>query len=284
MKAPILEIEHLSVDYILASGRLRAVNDVSLSLNTGEILGVVGESGSGKSTLALALLYLLDRPGQIINGTVKYQGEPLQSRSDKYWEAIRGKEIGMIFQSPQNSFNPCARIGRQIEHVLRTHYPISQGEAHMKILNALDRVKMPRAKEVMNSYAFELSGGMCQRVALAAALVLEPKLLIADEPTSSLDLLNQVEITKLLEEIHRDTDLSMLIISHDIGFVSRLVSHIAVMHRGRFVDYDHLDRVLNTPRDTYTRTLLNAMPRLNRESQLGYGTENNSNTYARNQL
>lgn len=265
MSASILEIEDLTVDYQLDNGALRAVDAVSLSISKGEILGVVGESGSGKSTLAAAILDLLDPPARIVSGAIRYFGDFLPRGEEKDWESIRGRQIGMVFQSPQNSFNPCMTIGLQIEQALRTHYPMTRGEAREKLLKAMGRVKLPRPEEVLDSYAFELSGGMCQRAALASALVLEPQLLIADEPTSSLDLMTQVEITALLEEIHRDAGLSMIIISHDIGFVSRLASHLAVMHRGKVVEDGRINSVLGAPRSEYTKTLLNSIPRLDME-------------------
>lgn len=281
MSAPILEINRLTVDYQIAAGRLRAVNDVTFSLNRGEILGVVGESGSGKSTLVLAILDLLERPGLITHGSVKYQGEMLQARDAAFWGTVRGRGVGMIFQSPQSSFNPCATIGNQLERIMCTHFPVSRTEARTRIVDALERVKMPRSSSVLDSYAFELSGGMCQRVALAAALMLEPKLLIADEPTSSLDLVTQVEITRLLEEIHLDSALSMILVSHDIGFVSSLASHVAVMHRGKLVEHDSLENILYAPRDPYTRALLNSIPRLIRTARPESGGKTNAYAHHR---
>lgn len=260
----MIRLDGLSVEYVLPRGRLLAVDGVSLALGEGESLGIVGESGSGKSTLAVAVLGLLDASARIVGGSVRFRGRDISAFGDNEWRTIRGRKIGAIFQSPQDSFNPARTIGWHFEEALHAHFPLSAAAAKQRALAALDLVQMPRAAEVMQSYAFELSGGMCQRAALALALVLEPELLIADEPTSSLDLLAQVEIARLLEELRRQLQLSMMVISHDMGLIGRLADRVAVMHRGRMVETGVTGEVFMRPAHAYTDRLLSSIIGLER--------------------
>jgi ABC-type dipeptide/oligopeptide/nickel transport system ATPase component len=261
----MIRIDDLSVEYVLPRGRLLAVDGVSLALADGESLGIVGESGSGKSTLAVAVLGLLDASGRIAGGAIRFRGRDTATFGEEEWRTIRGRRIGAIFQSPQDSFNPARTIGWHFEEALRAHFPLASAAAKKRALEALDLVQMPRAAEVMQSYAFELSGGMCQRAALALALVLEPELLIADEPTSSLDLLAQVEIARLLEDLRRRLRLSMMVISHDMGLIGRLADRVAVMHRGRLVETGTTREVFMKPAHAYTDRLLSSLIGLERE-------------------
>ena len=261
-----IETKDLCVDYLLRGGSLRAVDHVSFSLADGEVLGIVGESGSGKSTLAIALLGLLDRAGCRVAGTIRLEGRDVTSLDERGWRTLRGRRVGTIFQSPQNTFSPTSTIGRHIEEALRTHFPLTAAQAGKRALDALELVRMPRAAEVMKSYAFELSGGMCQRAALALALALEPVLLVADEPTSSLDLLAQVEIARLLDDLRRRLNLSMIVISHDIGLVGRLADRVAVMHGGRMVEIGPTQDVLRAPAHAYTAKLLSSAIGLDRNA------------------
>lgn len=262
----MIRIDDLSVEYVLPRGHLRAVDGVSLALDEGESLGIVGESGSGKSTLAVAVLGLLDASGRIASGAIHFRGRDMASFTAAEWRAVRGRKIGAIFQSPQDSFNPARTIGRHFEEALCAHFELTSAMAKQRALGALDLVQMPRAAEVMQSYAFELSGGMCQRAALALALVLEPELLIADEPTSSLDLLAQVEIARLLEELRQRLHLSMMVISHDMGLIGRLSDRVAVMHRGCVVETGATKEVFMKPAHPYTDRLLSSLIGLERDA------------------
>lgn len=255
----LIEVDDLTIEYGLPRGVLRAVEGVSFSLGEREVLGIVGESGSGKSTLASALLGLLDFSGRIVAGGVRFEGRDVTSLDEGAWRGLRGKRVGAIFQSPQDTFSPTATIGRHIEEALRTHSALSASAARLRALEALDLVRMPRSSEVMKSYAFELSGGMCQRAALALALALEPAVLVADEPTSSLDLLAQVDIARLLDDLRARLGLSMIVISHDIGLIGRLADRVAVMHQGRMVEIGAAASVLSAPSHAYTERLLSSV-------------------------
>lgn len=261
----LIEVDNLTIEYGLPRGVLRAVEGVSFSLSEREVLGIVGESGSGKSTLASALLGLLDFSGRIVSGGVRFEGREVTSLDEGAWRGLRGKRVGAIFQSPQDTFSPTATIGRHIEEALRTHSALSASAARLRALEALDLVRMPRSSEVMKSYAFELSGGMCQRAALALALALEPAVLVADEPTSSLDLLAQVDIARLLDDLRARLGLSMIVISHDIGLIGRLADRVAVMHQGRMVEIGAAASVLSAPGHAYTERLLSSVIGLTEE-------------------
>lgn len=261
----LIEVDNLAIDYRLPRGALRAVDGVGFRVEDGEVLGIVGESGSGKSTLATALLGLLDFSGRVVSGSIRFQGRDLARCGEREWRELRGRRLGMIFQSPQDTFSPTTTIGRHIEEALRTHYRLGAAEARGRALEALDLVKMPRAAEVMKSYAFELSGGMCQRASLALALALEPAVLVADEPTSSLDLLAQVEIARLLDDLRARLGLSMIVISHDIGLIGRLADRVAVMHQGRMVEIGATASVLSAPGHAYTERLLSSVIGLTEE-------------------
>ena len=272
MSISVIEIRGLCVDYALASGVLRAVDDVSFTLSRQEVLGIAGESGSGKSSIALALLGLLDSTDSRTRGSVDFDGQSLIGLDEAGWRGIRGRRIGAVFQSPRECFNPTMTIGQHFEDALREHFGLSRQLATTRTLEALERVRMPRAREVIGSYAFELSGGMCQRAALALALVLEPAVLIADEPTASLDLLAQVDIARLLAELRTELGLAMLVISHDLGLIGRLADRVAMMHKGRIVETGPTVQVFREPTDAYTRELLAACrPASTRSSMSGTG-------------
>ncbi|MCP5473106.1 MAG: ABC transporter ATP-binding protein [Steroidobacteraceae bacterium] len=272
MSISVIEIRGLCVDYALASGVLRAVDDVSFTLSRQEVLGIAGESGSGKSSIALALLGLLDSTDSRTRGSVDFDGQSLIGLDEAGWRGIRGRRIGAVFQSPRECFNPTMTIGQHFEDALREHFGLSRQLATTRTLEALERVRMPRAREVIGSYAFELSGGMCQRAALALALVLEPAVLIADEPTASLDLLAQVDIARLLAELRTELGLAMLVISHDLGLIGRLADRVAIMHKGRIVETGPTVQVFREPTDAYTRELLAACrPASTRSSMSGTG-------------
>lgn len=259
---PLLDVSGLSCAYTTARGLIRAVENVSFEIHPGQTVGVVGESGSGKSTLALSLLGLLDPPGQMIAGRIDFENQDLRALNETQWRGVRGRRLGMIFQSPETAFNPMATIGQQMRDALQAHESLSNTASKQRAQAALHRVGMPRAMEVMDSYPFELSGGMCQRAALALALLLSPALIVADEPTASLDLLAQAELVKLLIEQRAQHQVSMLIISHDLALIGRLAAHIVVMYAGRIIEAGPAEAVLHRPLHPYTHNLMISMPKL----------------------
>ena len=256
--AAMIEVSELSVDYALADSRLRAVDGIGFSMRAGATLGIAGASGSGKSTVALAMLGLLDRRAARVGGSIRFEGRELLGQSEAQWQLIRGGRIGAVFQWPQGSFNPTMTIGQHLQEAIRLRFGTSGAALDERSLKALARVGMPRASQVLGSYAFELSGGMCQRAAIALALVQEPTLLIADEPTSALDVISQVEICQLLQSLKAELGLSMVVISHDLGLIGRLADEVVVMNHGRVVESGGLADVYDQPRHAYTRELLGA--------------------------
>lgn len=265
MTTPLLAVRGLKTHYQTARGAVRAVDGVDLDIAAGEVVGVVGESGSGKSTLAQSLLGLIDAPGRVADGSIEFEGRELRGLTEPEWRTLRGRRIAMIFQSPEASFSPSATIGRQMIEVLRTHRGLDKTTARAAAQRALTEVGMPRPPEILDSYPFELSGGMCQRAALALALSLEPALLLADEPTASLDLLAQAEMTRLFGELRRRLTLTMLIISHDLGLIGRLADRVVIMYAGRVVESGATAEVLRAPCHPYTRGLIASLPSLDAE-------------------
>ncbi|MEO5955764.1 MAG: ABC transporter ATP-binding protein [Nitrospiraceae bacterium] len=263
-QTPLLSLSDLKSYYDSAAGTIRAVDGVSLDLYAGEILGIVGESGSGKSTLSLSLLGLLDPPGRIAGGELWFQGEDLLALDESGWQNIRGKKIGMIFQSPEGSFNPISTIGQQIAEALQAHRTLSRREAEAEAEMALALVRMPQPREIFERYPFELSLGMCQRASLALALSLHPAVLIADEPTASLDIVSQAAMASLFLELQATHNLSLIIISHDLGLVRTIADRVVVMHAGKIVEEGPSDQVLEAPRHPYTQGLVSSELRLDR--------------------
>jgi len=222
----------------------------------------VGESGSGKSTLALSMLGLLDAPGRIVDGEIRFMGRDMRALGEDDWRKFRGKEIGMIFQSPEASFSPAATIGRQMTEVLQVHREMNKHEARTVAEEMLAKMGLPHPAKILECYPFELSGGMCQRAALALAISLRPALLLADEPTASLDLLAQSEITQLLNTLRHQYRMAMVIISHDLGLIACLTDRVVIMYAGRAVESGPTAQVLQSPRHPYTHGLLASLPRL----------------------
>lgn len=262
MTNALMSVRNLKCRYMMDSKVVRAVDDVSLDVKAAEILGIVGESGSGKTTLALSLLGLLDSAAGIVEGTITFKGKTLDPMGKSAWNDVRGTQIGMVFQSPEASFNPTATIGRQITEALQVHHGMDKKSSTETAINALSHVAMPRPAEILDCYPFELSGGMCQRAALALALSLQPDLLLADEPTSSLDLLSQAEIMTLLSASRRQHRMAMIVISHDLGLIARLSDRVAIMYSGRIIESGPTNQVLDSPRHPYTQGLLASLPRL----------------------
>jgi peptide/nickel transport system ATP-binding protein len=257
----MLKVENLSVDISGSDGRtLRAVNGISFALGEGETLGVVGESGSGKSMLALAIIGLL--PGMArASGEVLLGGENLLTFSETEMCTVRGKRIGMIFQEPMTALNPAQRVGAQIAEGLIVHGEMTSAAARAKAIDLLERVRVPQAKQRIDAFPHELSGGQRQRVGIAIALALRPELLIADEPTTALDVTVQKEILDIFDELVTDLKMALIFISHDIGVIGRIADRTLVMLGGKQMEQGPTEQVLRRPEADYTRMLLAAMPR-----------------------
>ena len=262
MNEPLLSVEDLEVRFWTSRGIIHAVNGVSFDVAPGETLGIVGESGCGKSVTSLAILGILPRAGRVTAGSARYQGRDLVGLSDDELRTIRGKEIAMIFQDPMTSLNPVLTIGRQIREALETHFDLDKDEAHKRAAELLDRVGIPSAKMRLKDYPHQFSGGMRQRAMIAMALACEPKVLIADEPTTALDVTIQAQILGLLRELVAERDTALILITHDLGVVAGMCERVNVMYAGMFVETGSARQVFAKPRHPYTLGLLQSVPRL----------------------
>jgi peptide/nickel transport system ATP-binding protein len=260
--SPILQVSNLVVDFHTPHGVARAVDGASFDLYSGETLGLVGESGSGKSVSALSILGLLSPSARVVSGTIHFEGRDLLQLSARELRAVRGKEIAMIFQEPMTSLNPLFTVGRQVAEVVRHHERVSRRVAWDRAVEMLRTVEIPDPERRAASYPHELSGGMRQRVMIAMALVCRPKLLIADEPTTALDATIEAEILDLLSEMQKKFSMSVLLITHDLGVVSRRASEVAVLYSGRIIEQAHATDIFMAPAHPYTRMLLDSLPRL----------------------
>ena len=262
--APLLELDKLSAHYVTARGTrvVRAVDEVSLSLRPGETLGVVGESGSGKTTLALTILRLLPPAARIVSGAMRFEGEDLLAKSPTEMRKIRGKRIAMILQDPMASLNPLFTVGDQVAEPVRVHEHASRRSAVERAYSLLKAVKIPAANQRLREYPHQMSGGMRQRIVGAIAISCEPKLLIADEPTTSLDVTIQAQYLKLLRELQKEHNLAMIFITHNLGIVARMCDSVAVMYAGRVIESGPVRRIFNAPAHPYTQALIESIPRL----------------------
>jgi oligopeptide/dipeptide ABC transporter ATP-binding protein len=262
MAPPLLEIKDLSVNFHLRRGVLTAVQDLSLSLAEGETFGIVGETGCGKSVTALSILRLLPTPpARIAQGELIFEGEDLLSKTAREMEKIRGRKISMIFQEPMTSLNPSLTVGTQIDECFQVHMGHSKKVSRGCTENVLAMVRLPAPKSLADRYPHELSGGMRQRVMIAMALACEPKLLIADEPTTALDVTIQAQIIELLKELQEKFRMALIFISHNLGVVARLCDRIGVMYAGSIVEQAEKKVLFTRPQHPYTIALLNAIPR-----------------------
>jgi oligopeptide/dipeptide ABC transporter ATP-binding protein len=261
---PLLEIDNLSTHYVSARGSrvVRAVDDVSLRINAGETLGIVGESGSGKSTLALTILRVLPTAAHIVGGSMLFEGEDLVRMSDAEMRQVRGKRIAMILQDPMASLNPLFSIGDQIAEPIRVHERTGRAEAWRRAKALLKSVRIPSPETRVRQYPHEMSGGMRQRIVGAIGISCEPRLLIADEPTTSLDLTIQAQYLSLLRELQRRHGLALIFITHNLGIVAKMCDQLAVMYAGRVVESGPVSRIFNAPAHPYTEALLNSIPRM----------------------
>ncbi|KIO66238.1 MULTISPECIES: ABC transporter ATP-binding protein [Bacillaceae] len=264
----LLEVKDLSVSFNTYNGEVQAVRGVSFDLNEGETLAIVGESGSGKSVTSSTLMGLLPKPAGIIkSGQILFQGEDLVKKSEKEMQKIRGKEISMVFQDPLSSLNPTMKIGNQIIEGLIKHQGMNRAEAKKKAIELLDQVGIPHPEIRVNQYPHQFSGGMRQRVVIAIALACNPKILIADEPTTALDVTIQAQILELMKQIQRDTKTSIIFITHDLGVVANVADRVAVMYAGKIVEIGTVDDVFYNPKHPYTWGLLGSMPTLDADDE-----------------
>ena len=263
MEKVALEIKNLSVEFDVRGQTVNAVSDVSWNVKKGETLAIVGESGSGKSVSALAILKLIPNPpGKITTGSIFFEGKNIVKTSDKEIRNIRGKKISMIFQEPMTSLNPLMTIGKQISEVLDRHLTLSKKEKYQKAKNILDIVQIPDSKRWLNGYPHEMSGGMRQRVMIAMALVCEPTVLIADEPTTALDVTIQAQILGLIKKLQKDIGMSVVFITHDMGVVAEIADRVVVMLGGKKVEEGNVNEIFHNPKHPYTKSLLAVVPRL----------------------
>jgi oligopeptide/dipeptide ABC transporter ATP-binding protein len=261
---PLLEIENLEVDFRTDEGTVQAVDGVSLSMHDGEVLSIVGESGCGKSVTAMTILGLTRGPNAAISGSVRYQGKELLTASEEELQRIRGNRIAMVFQDPMSSWNPVHRVGDQIVEALLAHQEIPQADAAKKAVDALRSVGIPEPEKRARQFPFEFSGGMRQRAMIAMALALEPAVLIADEPSTALDVTIQAQILELLQELNQDRGLSVILITHDLGVVAEVADRVAVMYAGEIVEQGTLDEIFYDPQHPYTWGLMGSLTRLDR--------------------
>ncbi len=263
-QTPLLDVHGLSVSFNTEEGVVHAVDQVGFDLGAGEVLAVVGESGSGKSVTATTLMGLTRGPNAAIAGSANFEGTELLSASDEQLRGIRGNRMAMIFQDPMSSLDPVYRVVDQIVEQIQAHREVGREEARGRAIELLDAVGIPDAARRADSYPHEFSGGMRQRAMIAMALSLEPSLLIADEPTTALDVTIQAQILELLRELNRSRDLSVLLITHDIGVVAEIADRVAVMYAGRIVEYGTVDEVFYDPQHPYTWGLLGSLTRIDR--------------------
>jgi len=263
----LLEVKNLKTYFPTKRGVIKAVNGASFSVDKGKTLGIVGESGSGKSISSMSILRILDKPGYIEEGEIHFDGQELTSLSEAEMRKIRGNDISMIFQEPMTSLNPVFKISRQIGEVLMLHKNMTKDQARERAIEMLDQVGIPRPEQVVDNYPFQLSGGMRQRVMIAMALACEPKLLIADEPTTALDVTIQAQILKLMNDLKTDFGTSIMFITHDLGVISEMADEVVVMYAGQVVERAPVEKIFGegTYSHPYTEGLLKSIPSLTEE-------------------
>ena len=262
MSEKLLEIKDEKLSFFTPAGEVKALNGVSFSMNEGEVLGIVGESGSGKSVTAYSIMGLTAYPGKLIGGTIYFNGHQIEKMSEKEMRKIRGNEVSIIFQDPMTSLNPVYTIGNQITEVIRLHTGKGKKEAYDRAKELLELVGINEPTKRLKQYPHERSGGMRQRVMIAIALACEPKLLIADEPTTALDVTIQAQILELMQELRQKLGMSIIMITHDLGVVASMCERIAVMYAGHIVEYGTADEIFYEPKHEYTKGLINSIPKL----------------------
>lgn len=258
----LLDIKNLRLSFFTPAGEVKALNDVSIKLDEGDVLGIVGESGSGKSVTAYSVMGLTAYPGRIVDGTIDFNGHRINDMTENDMRRIRGNEVSIIFQDPMTSLNPVYTIGNQIKEVILLHTNKTKKEANDRAIELLRLVGINEPEKRLKQYPHELSGGMRQRVMIAIALACEPKLLIADEPTTALDVTIQAQILELMIELKNKIGMSIIMITHDLGIVANMCKKIAVMYGGKIVEYGSTDEIFYNPRHEYTKGLLRSIPKL----------------------
>ncbi|MEU3086663.1 ABC transporter ATP-binding protein [Streptomyces massasporeus] len=265
---PLLEVRDLHVEFHTRDGVAKAVNGVNYTVSSGETLAVLGESGSGKSVTAQAIMGILDMPpGRIPQGQILYRGEDMLTMSNDARRKVRGRKIAMIFQDALSALNPVLSVGYQLGEMFRVHQGLSKKDAKAKAIELMDRVKIPAARERVGDYPHQFSGGMRQRIMIAMALALEPDLIIADEPTTALDVTVQAQVMDLLAELQREYNMGLILITHDLGVVADVADKIAVMYAGRIVETAPVHELYKRPAHPYTKGLLESIPRLDQKGQ-----------------
>ena len=268
MSENILTVKDLKTYFYTASGVAKAVDGVSFNIAKGETMGIVGESGSGKSVTSSSIIRLLPpRTGKIVGGSIEFEGKDVLALSKKELNDFRGKDIAVIFQDPMTSLDPVFKIGKQMTEMIMAHQNVTKDEAWKMAVEALNKVGIPEPEKRMNSYSYELSGGMCQRVIIAMAVCCKPKLIIADEPTTALDVTVQAQVLELLKELQRDMDTAILLITHNLGVVWEMCDKVMVMYAGNTVEFTDTKTLYSNPRHPYTWGLLDSMPKLSDESK-----------------
>jgi nickel transport system ATP-binding protein len=259
---PILEVNGLKVRASTPDGIISLVHGISFELKPGRILGLVGESGCGKTVTSLALLQLLDRKQTFIDGSIRFRGVELNRMSPRAMQSIRGKDIGFIMQNPMNAFSPVSTIGSQFIETIQTHSELTKREAAELAIASMEGVRLPNAADLMRRYPFQLSGGMLQRVMIAISMCLMPAVIIADEPTTALDAVNQLQVLRQLDLLRQNYGTSVILISHDLGVIAELADDVIVMQQGQIVERAHVYDLFDHPQHEYTKQLLQARPTL----------------------
>ena len=265
MTEPLLQVKNLRVEFPTRRGKLLALDDVSFDIAPGEILGVVGESGAGKSLTGAAIIGLLEPPGRIAAGEVRLEGARIDNLPYERMRAIRGRKIGAIFQDPLTSLNPLYTIGRQLVETISTHLPMNQAQARERAIALLKETGIPAAEARIDQYPHQFSGGMRQRVVIALALAAQPKLIVADEPTTALDVSIQAQIITLLHRVCREHGAAVMLVTHDMGVIAETCDRVAVMYAGRIVEIGPVDAVINAPQHPYTVGLMGSIPSMDQD-------------------
>ena len=262
MPAPLLEVKNLRVEFPTRRGTLVALDDISFDIAPGEILGVVGESGAGKSLTGSAIIGLLDPPGRVASGEIRFDGRRIDNLPYEEMRKVRGRQIGAIFQDPLTSLNPLYTIGRQLVETIQTHLPVNASEARKRAVHLLQETGIPAAEARIDQYPHQFSGGMRQRVVIALALAAEPRLIVADEPTTALDVSIQAQIISLLKRLCKDHGAAVMLVTHDMGVIAETCDRVAVMYAGRIVEIGPVHDVIHSPAHPYTVGLMGSIPAL----------------------